>query len=49
MRLFVKIRAGEQNEYRDLRSDQIHKLVQMQMDQLVERFALFDEIVVEEP
>ncbi len=49
MRLFVKIRAGEQKEYQALRSDKIHKLVQRQMGQLVERFALFDEIIVEEP
>lgn len=49
MRLFAKIRAGEQPEYRGLRPDQIHKLVQEKMNEIVERLALFDEIVVEEP
>lgn len=49
MRLFVKIRAGEAREFEGLRSDQIHKLVQEKMNELVERTALFDEIIVEEP
>lgn len=49
MRLFAKISAGETKEYRNLRPDQIHHLVQKRFDILVEQGGLFDEIIVEEP
>ena len=49
MKLFAKIRAGEVYEFKGLRQDQIHRLVQEKMNELVERTALFDEIIVEEP
>jgi hypothetical protein len=49
MRLFAKIRAGKDPYYKGLREDQIHALVTERLRKLVEREALFDEIVVEEP
>lgn len=46
--IFARITAGEKEIYAGLSRKQIRGMVQDRMNQLIEREALFDEIIMEE-